>query len=74
MVVVDVDGERSFKVWKVVAGRPRLAFANLRYPTFETAATAEIEVWAGRERLREPAASGASLNQVVTPSRFNGAR
>ncbi|NNM73926.1 LexA family protein [Enterovirga aerilata] len=45
VVVVDVDGERSFKVWSTVAGRPKLSFANLRYPAFETSAFAEIEVW-----------------------------
>jgi DNA polymerase V len=45
VVVVDVDGERSFKVWSTVAGRPKLSFANLRYPAFETSACAEIEVW-----------------------------
>jgi len=45
VVVVDVDGERSFKVWSMVAGRPRLSFANLRYPAFETSVAAEIEVW-----------------------------
>lgn len=45
VVVVDVDGERSFKVWSTVAGRPKLSFANLRYPAFETSALAEIEVW-----------------------------
>ncbi|MBM0205266.1 translesion error-prone DNA polymerase V autoproteolytic subunit [Micromonospora sp. STR1s_5] len=45
VVVVDVDGERSFKVWSTVAGRPKLSFANLRYPAFETNMAAEIEVW-----------------------------
>jgi DNA polymerase V len=45
VVVVDVDGERSFKVWSRVRGRVRLAFANLRYPLFDLAPDAEVVVW-----------------------------
>lgn len=33
-VVVDVNGERSVKVFRLENGRPRLAFGNHRYPEF----------------------------------------
>ncbi len=45
VVVVDVDGERSFKVWLDEGGRVRLAFANPRYPEFGLASDAVVEVW-----------------------------
>lgn len=45
VVVVDVDGERSFKVWHRTGRRIRLAFANPRYPEFDHAPDACIEVW-----------------------------
>ena len=45
VVVVDVDGERSFKVWLDEGGRIRLAFANPRYPEFGLASDAVVEVW-----------------------------
>ena len=45
VVVVDVDGERSFKVWLDEGGRVRLAFANPRYPEFGLASGAVVEVW-----------------------------
>lgn len=45
VVVVDVDGERSFKVWRADPDGPRLAFANPAYPPFDHAADAVIEVW-----------------------------
>lgn len=44
VVVVDVEGERSFKVWSRIEGRVGLAFANLRYPAFEVPITAEVTV------------------------------
>lgn len=34
IVVVDVDGERSFKVWSSQGQRVRLSFANPRYPEY----------------------------------------
>jgi DNA polymerase V len=45
VVVVDVDGERSFKVWFEEAGEVRLAFANPRYPEFELTSASVVEVW-----------------------------
>lgn len=45
VVVLDVDGERSFKVWVEKSGCVRLAFANPRYPEFEVASDTVIEVW-----------------------------
>lgn len=45
VVVVDVDGDRSFKVWRADPDGPKLAFANAAYPAFEYAADATIEVW-----------------------------
>jgi DNA polymerase V len=45
VVMVDVDGERSFKVWQRQARRVTLSFANPRYPTFALSAGAVIEVW-----------------------------
>ena len=45
VVVVDIDGERSFKVWKGSGKRVALAFANPRYPAFVLDPGATIEVW-----------------------------
>ena len=45
IVVVDVDGDRSFKVWERHGARVKLSFANKRYPQFEIDAAATIEVW-----------------------------
>ena len=45
IIVVDVDGERSFKVWERQERRVILAFANPRYPTFDLAVDALVEVW-----------------------------
>ena len=45
IVVIDVDGDRSFKVWNTRAGRPHLAFANPRYPEFTMQEDASVEVW-----------------------------
>ncbi len=44
VVVVDVDGERSFKVWARLAGR-HARFANPRYPAFRLDGDALVEVW-----------------------------
>jgi DNA polymerase V len=45
IVVVDIDGDRSFKVWDRRAGRVTLAFANPSYPAFSLPADAIVEVW-----------------------------
>jgi DNA polymerase V len=45
VVVVDVNGERSFKVWSRAEGRVGLSFANERYPSFRLDPDAAIEVW-----------------------------
>jgi DNA polymerase V len=45
IVVVDIDGERSFKVWGRSATSIILSFANARYPEFVLRDDAEIEVW-----------------------------
>lgn len=45
VVVVDVDGERSFKVWRSDPDGPKLAFANPTYPPFDLAHDAVVEVW-----------------------------
>lgn len=45
VVVVDIDGERSFKVWNPRRGRVELDFANPRYPAFALPRDAEVEVW-----------------------------
>ncbi len=43
--IVDVDGERSFKVWGKQGGQVLLSFANPRYPAFRVDADAVVEVW-----------------------------
>ena len=45
VVVVDVDGERSFKVWRCRGSRVNLAFANPRYPEYRVPGDALVEVW-----------------------------
>jgi DNA polymerase V len=45
VVVVDIDGERSFKVWSRDRGQVKLAFANPRYPAFQVDDDAIIEIW-----------------------------
>lgn len=45
IVVVDIDGERSFKVWKRQGPRITLHFANPRFPEFRLSPDAIIEVW-----------------------------
>ena len=45
IVVVDIDGERSFKVWRRQGPRVTLHFANPRFPEFRLAPDAVIEVW-----------------------------
>jgi len=45
VVVVDVDGERSFKVWRRQGPRVTLHFANPRFPEFRLAPDAVVEVW-----------------------------
>lgn len=45
VVVVDIDGERSFRVWDVRGNRVELSFANPRYPRFEQPRDAVVEVW-----------------------------
>lgn len=61
VVVVDVDGERSFKVWRADPDGPRLAFANPGYPTFEHSSDAVVEVW-------------GVVSGVVSPGRRAGVR
>lgn len=45
IVVVDIDGDRSFKVWKRQGPRISLHFANPRFPEFQLSPDAVIEVW-----------------------------
>ena len=45
VVVVDIDGERSFKIWKRQGPRVTLHFANPRFPEFRLSPDAVIEVW-----------------------------
>ena len=45
VVVVDIDGERSFKVWRRQGPRVVLSFANPRFPEFRLAPDAVVEVW-----------------------------
>jgi DNA polymerase V len=45
VVVVDVNGERSFKVWLVEENRARLAFANPAYPAFDPGPDPDITIW-----------------------------
>lgn len=45
VVVVDIDGERSFKVWRRLGARVSLSFANPRFPEFRMSPGAVVEVW-----------------------------
>jgi DNA polymerase V len=45
VVVVDIDGERSFKVWSRDGGKVKLTFANPQYPAFHVDDDAIIEIW-----------------------------
>lgn len=45
VVVVDIDGERSFKVWTRIRPRVVLSFANPRFPEYRLSPDAVIEVW-----------------------------
>lgn len=45
VVVVDVDGDRSFKVWSAKGGRILLSFANATYPEYPMGEDVSIEVW-----------------------------
>lgn len=44
-VVVDVNGERSVKIFRIVGGRSCLAFGNRRYPDYDPGLDAEIEIF-----------------------------
>ena len=44
-VMVDVNGERSVKIARLVAGRMKLAYGNARYPEFDPGEDAEIDVF-----------------------------
>lgn len=61
VVVVDVDGLRSFKVWRADPDGRSLAFANPAYPMFELATDAVVEVW-------------GVVSGVVSPGRRAGVR
>ena len=45
IVVVDIDGERSFKVWKRQGPRVTLHFANPRFQEYRLDPDALVEVW-----------------------------
>lgn len=44
-VVVDVNGERSIKIFRITGGRSSLAFGNRRYPDYDPGPDAEIDVF-----------------------------
>ncbi|SDG45234.1 LexA family protein [Bosea robiniae] len=44
-VVVDVNGERSVKIFRLVGGRSCLAFGNRRYPDYDPGPNADIEIF-----------------------------
>lgn len=44
-VVVDVNGERSIKIFKITGGRSSLAFGNRRYPDYDPGPAPEIDVF-----------------------------
>lgn len=44
-VVVDVNGERSIKIFRITGGRSSLAFGNRRYPDYDPGSDAEIDVF-----------------------------
>ena len=45
VVVVDVDGERSFKVWRPDPDGPPLAYANAALSPFTMAEDAVVDIW-----------------------------
>lgn len=45
LVVVDVNGARSVKLWRLRDGRPGLAFANRLYPAFDPGPDPEVTVF-----------------------------
>ena len=45
VIVVDIDGECSFKVWRRQGPCVVLSFANPRFPEFRLAPDAVVEVW-----------------------------
>lgn len=60
IVVVDIDSERSFKLWTGRRDQP-LAFANRSLPAFTLPADADVEVWGtvtGSINARRRAAHG----------------
>lgn len=44
-VVVDVNGERSIKVFRITGGRSSLAFGNRRYPDYDPGPNPEIDIF-----------------------------
>lgn len=44
-VVVDVNGERSVKIFRVSGGRSSLAFGNRRYPAYDPGPDADIDIF-----------------------------
>lgn len=44
-VVVDVNGERSIKIFRIAGGRSSLAFGNRRYPDYDPGPDPEIDVF-----------------------------
>lgn len=44
-VVVDLNGERSVKIFRVFAGRSCLAFGNRRYPDYNPGPDADVEIF-----------------------------
>jgi DNA polymerase V len=44
-VVVDVNGERSLKLFRIVDGRSSLTFGNRRYPVYDPGRDAEIDIF-----------------------------
>lgn len=44
-IVVDVNGERSVKIFRLVGGRSCLAFGNRHYPDYDPGPDADIEIF-----------------------------
>ncbi|TAJ27572.1 MAG: DNA polymerase V [Bosea sp. (in: a-proteobacteria)] len=44
-VVVDVNGERSIKIFRLSAGRSSLAYGNRSYPDYDPGPDAEIDIF-----------------------------
>ena len=72
VVVVDVDGERSFKVYDVVGGRLRLSFANPDFGGFELGHGAAVEVWGVVVASVNPHRRGRAASRSGAPA--GGAR